>query len=111
MLDKKTYLRPKVVFWLKAENLHGCYIQVYEDVFEGGSVPWLWGPALFDQQFVPLRAGPWDGELKRIRTDPEYDCRAINILKEFTKLKVKDNRYHGRIINIFNSRIFKDLAT
>ena len=70
---QKTYLRSKVVFWLKAENLHGCYIQVYEDVFEGGSVPWLWGPALFDQQFVPLRAGPWDGELKRIRSDPEDD--------------------------------------
>jgi hypothetical protein len=57
-------LSPEVILRLEAEDLYGRDVQVHQDVLEGGTVPGLCGPALLDQQLVPVRTGGRDRQLE-----------------------------------------------
>ena len=74
------YLCPEVIFWLEAEDFHGRDVQVHQDVLERGTVSRLGGPALLDQQLVPVGAGGRDGQLQGVAAHAPDDGRAIDVL-------------------------------
>ena len=74
------YLCPEVIFWLEAEDFHGRDVQVHQDVLERRTISWLGGPALLDQQLVPVGAGGGDWQLEGVAAHAPDDGRAVDIL-------------------------------
>ncbi len=75
----QSYLRPEVIVWLETEHLHGCDVEMKQDVLERRSVSWLGRPALLDEQFETVRAGGRNGQLQRVAADAPDDGGAVHV--------------------------------
>jgi len=82
---------------------------VHQDVLERGTISWLGGPALLDQQLVPVGACGGNGQLEGVAAHAPDDGRAVDVLvRHLAGQKLPKKNSKGPDVNLLVAGLVPD---